>query len=99
MEVFAQLRADPDDAYELVVPTGSLYVEALPGAHAVLEDYKLFHRGIDAAKADSELRARELENLRYAMRLATADLEDPDIDKHVTFSGAIPPAVTDPDDA
>src|SRR5207302_10559775 len=35
----------------IVVPTSSLYIEALPGAHPLLENFKLEHRAIDVQKA------------------------------------------------
>jgi hypothetical protein len=67
----------------VIVPSNSLYIEALPGTHPLLEDFKLIHRAIDVKKAQAELRHAELENLRLAARLANAELGDPDIDKVV----------------
>jgi hypothetical protein len=67
----------------VVVPSNSLYIEALPGTHPLLEDFKLIHRAIDVKKAQADLRHAELENLRLAARLANAELGDPDIDKVV----------------
>jgi len=77
-------KQDPE---MVVVPSNSLYIEALPGTHPLLEDFKLMHRAIDVKKAQAELRKAELENLRLAARLANAEYGDPDIDKVVVVSG------------
>ena len=84
---------------EIIVPTGQLFIEALPGSHPLLEDFKLEHRLMDVMKARAELRRDELENLRYASRLAEAQgqkalLGDPHVDKqvHVTVPGTLPAA-------
>jgi hypothetical protein len=67
----------------VIVPSNSLYIEALPGTHPLLEDYKLIHRAIDVKRVQAETRKAELENLRLAARLANDELGDPDIDKVV----------------
>ena len=67
----------------VIVPSNSLYIEALPGTHPLLEDFKLIHRAIDVKKAQAEARHAELENLRLAGRLAASEYGDPDIDKVV----------------
>jgi len=67
----------------VIVPSNSLYIEALPGTHPLLEDFKLIHRAIDVKKAQAEARHAELENLRLAARLSNSELGDPDIDKVV----------------
>jgi hypothetical protein len=72
----------------IVVPTDSLYIEALPGKHPVLEDFKLVHRAIDVKKVQSELRHDELENIRLAARLLEDEREDPEIDKKVLIQGS-----------
>jgi hypothetical protein len=80
----AMLRLLSQQAPEMViVPSKSLYIEALPGTHPLLEDFKLIHRAIDIKKAQAEARHTELENLRLAARLANGELGDPDIDKVV----------------
>ena len=80
----AMLRLLSQQAPEMViVPSKSLYIEALPGTHPLLEDFKLIHRAIDIKKAQAEARHAELENLRLAARLANGELGDPDIDKVV----------------
>jgi hypothetical protein len=72
---------------EIIVPTTSLYIEALPGAHPLLEDFKLAHRMIDVKKAQAETRKLELENLRYAARLLDGEFEDPDIERKIQVNG------------
>lgn len=67
----------------VVVPSDSLYIEALPGTHPLLEDFKLIHRAIDVKRAQAEARKTELENLRFAARIAGSRLGDPDVDKLV----------------
>lgn len=80
---------------ELVVPTGSLFIEALPGTHPILEDFKLKHRAVDLHKAQAEARRLELENLRLAARLLASELEDPEVDKQIVTAGL--PAVVVPE--
>jgi len=80
---------------EIIVPTGQLFIEALPGSHPLLEDFKLLHRIEDVRKVKAEVRHAELENLRLAARLfANQDdpakdnlLEDPDIEKKIIVEG------------
>lgn len=72
---------------EIVVPTGSLFIEALPGKHPILEDFKLMHRAIDVKKVQAEVRYAELENLRSAARLVADELEDPNIEKKIIIEG------------
>jgi hypothetical protein len=75
----------PED--EIVVPSDSLYVEALPGKHPNLEDFKLRHRAVDVSKARAEVRRIELENVRYASRVLAAERDDPEIDKQIRIHG------------
>jgi hypothetical protein len=77
---------------EIIIPTGQLFIEALPGSHPLLEDFKLLHRFEDVRKVKAEVRHAELENLRLASRLSagqtkTALLEDPDIEKKIVVEG------------
>jgi hypothetical protein len=67
----------------VIVPSNSLYIEALPGTHPLLEDFKLIHRAIDVKKVQAEARHAELENLRLAGRLAASEYGDPHVDKVV----------------
>ena len=80
---------------EIIVPTGQLFIEALPGFHPLLEDFKLLHRIEDVRKVKAEVRHAELENLRLAARLFENQndpakdnlLEDPDIEKKIIVEG------------
>lgn len=84
-----QLLMDPlRDGEEIVVPTDSLYIEALVGAHPLIEDFKLRHRALDVMKVKAEVRQVELENLRKAARLAAGERDDPDIDRKIVIEGA-----------
>ena len=78
---------------EVIVPTNSLYIEALPGAHPLLEDFKLAHREIDVDKARVEAGKLRLESLRYAGRLLSEEFEDPEIDRKIQINGAAPAIV------
>jgi hypothetical protein len=78
---------------EIIVPTGQLFIEALPGSHPLLEDFKLLHRLEDVRKVRAEVRHAELENLRLASRLVAGQdkvelLDDPDIDKKIVVQGS-----------
>ncbi|WP_218511794.1 hypothetical protein [Variovorax sp. dw_308] len=70
---------------EIIVPTGQLFIEALPGSHPLLESFKMEHRLLDVATVRAQNRHAELENLRLASRLAADPqlLQDPDIDKRI----------------
>ncbi|MEO1027546.1 MAG: hypothetical protein AAFX02_00675 [Pseudomonadota bacterium] len=78
---------------EVVVPTGELFIEALPGSHPLLEDFKLRHRAYDAEMAATNVRLSQLEMVRRAMRLEDGDLTDPDIDKTVRVTAPVQPSV------
>jgi hypothetical protein len=85
---YGQLLADPlRNGDEIVVPSGSLYIEALPAAYPILEDFKLRHRQLDVFKGQAEARKLELENLRYAARLLSDEREDPDVEKKIVVEG------------
>ncbi|HPN68763.1 MAG TPA: hypothetical protein PLZ32_04565, partial [Saprospiraceae bacterium] len=74
---------------EIIVPTDSLYIEALPGNHPLLEDFKLKHRIMDVQKVQAEVRKLELENLRYANRILDKQLDDPETEKKVIVGEGI----------
>jgi hypothetical protein len=76
----------PEDD-RVIVPTKSLYIEALVGTHPLLEDFKLLHRALDVKKVQGEVRHAELENVRLAARALEDKLEDPDIDKKIVIEG------------
>jgi hypothetical protein len=83
-----RLLADPlRNGDEIVIPTGSMFIELLPSDRSLLEDFKLKHREWDVFKVQAEVRRLELENVRYAARLLNAEMEDPDIEKKIVFSG------------
>jgi len=88
METYRELaNASGADGNEIVVPTDSLFLEALPGVHPILEDFKLFHRLVDVKKAQAEVRAAEFENIRAAARLLAGERDDPSIEKTVVIKG------------
>jgi len=69
----------------IVLPTSSLYIEALVGTHPLLEDFKLLHRALDVKKVQAEVRRAELENIRLAARALQGEREDPDIEKKIVI--------------
>jgi hypothetical protein len=75
-------RAEDD---RVVVPTNSLYVEALVGTHPLLEDFKLLHRALDVKKVQGDVRHAELENVRLAARALKGNDDDPDIEKKIVI--------------
>jgi hypothetical protein len=76
----------PEDD-RVIVPTKSLYIEALVGTHPLLEDFKLLHRALDVKKVQGEVRHAELENVRLAARALEDKLDDPDIQKKIVIEG------------
>jgi hypothetical protein len=80
VERLQSARTDDD---LVVVPTTSLYVEALVGTHPLLEDFKLLHRALDVKKVQAEVRHAELENVRLTARVLKGKDEDPDIEKKI----------------
>jgi hypothetical protein len=72
---------------EIVVPTGSLFIEALVDPNPVLEQFKLEHRELDVYKVQAEVRRAELENIRLAARLLHDEREDPDIERKILIEG------------
>lgn len=97
-DLIASRKVDPyKDEQELIVRTDSLFIEALPGSHPVLEDFKLRHRALDVQKVGAEMRGLELENLRLAERLRAGEREDPRVDKRVEVKGATVLSVAEPE--
>jgi len=87
-EFYKQLLLDPLRPGELImVPTGSLFIEALPGEHPLLEDFKALHRAVDVKKIQAEVRRVELENIRYAARMLAGERGDPDVEKKILVQG------------
>ena len=95
-ELLAQLKkllqSPLRDDEEIVVPMDATYIEVLPGATPILENFKLLHRQIDAADAQEDLRLKKMEKLRYAQRLLVDEVDDPETDAKYVFEGA--PAVS-----
>lgn len=91
--ILRRLTAPRREKDEVVVPTDSLYIEALTGHHALLEDFKLRHRVLDVQKAQAEVRHGELENLRMAARLLAGEREDADVDRKIVIEGAPGPLI------
>lgn len=88
------LLADPlRNGDEIVVPTGSLFIELLPSDRSLLEDFKLKHREWDVYKVQAEVRKMELENIRYAARLLDMQMEDPDIEKKIVLANGVEPVI------
>jgi hypothetical protein len=71
----------------LIVPTNSLFIEALPASHTLLERFKLDHRMIDVKRAQADARGKELDNVRVAARILSGERGDPHIDKKVLIEG------------
>ena len=92
-----KLLADPlRNGDEIIIPTGSLFIEMLPSGHTLLEDFKLRHREMDVNKVQEDVNRLKLENLRYAKRILMDKLEDPDVEKNIVVHGSINPVI-DPD--
>jgi hypothetical protein len=93
-EWLKQLLADPlRNGDEVVVPTGSLFIETLPGAHPLLENFKLRHRELDVYKMQDDVRKSGMEALRMAARLINQEREDPDIEKKIVVEGSVSPVI------
>jgi len=90
-ELIAQLKkllqSPLRDDEEIVVPMDATYIEALPGATPILENFKLLHRQIDAADAQEDLRLKKMEKIRYAQRILEGSLDDPETDAKYVFEG------------
>src|SRR5262249_23583635 len=78
-----RLTEDRPSSDVIIVPTGQLFIDALPGSHVLLEDFKLLHRIEDVRKVQAEVRRAEMENLRLAARLVAGEREDPEIEKRI----------------
>jgi hypothetical protein len=86
--IYQAILTNPDRNNDvLVVPTNSLFIEALPAEHTLLERFKLDHRMIDVKKAQAEAREKELDNVRRTARILAGERGDPHIDKKVLIKG------------
>jgi hypothetical protein len=97
-EHYERLRDAQVEDQEIIVPTGSLFIEALPAAHPILEDFKLIHRAIDVKKVQEEVRNAQLENIRAAARLLNDLFEDPDIERKIVIEGNSANVIVPPGD-
>ena len=88
--IIDRLMSGRKDSELVVVPTTSLYIEALVGTHPLLEDFKLIHRALDVKKVQAEVRHAELENIRLAARALEGEREDPDIEKKIVIETDTP---------
>src|SRR5690606_33038053 len=90
---------NPGYESEIVLPTGQIFMEALKGDQALLEDFKLAHRGMDVLKVEEEVRQARIDSIRRAQRIGLAEpqLEDPEIERLTVVHGAGPGVVIDPD--
>lgn len=75
-------KARPDSE-EIVIPTGSLFIELLPGEYSAMEAFKRQHRAVDVADAVADVITKRLEHLRVAARIAADKLGDPTTEKVV----------------
>src|SRR5690606_17348179 len=91
---------NPGYESEVVLPTGQIFMEAIKGDQALLEDFKLAHRGMDVLKVEEEVRQARIDNIRRAQRigLAEPELEDPEIERVTVVRGASAGIVIDPDE-
>jgi hypothetical protein len=80
---------------EVVVPTGSLFIQSLVDKNPILEDFKLKHRELDVYKVQEEVRKAALENVRLAARLVNHERGDPDIEKKIVVAtgGGVSPMI------
>jgi hypothetical protein len=92
-----RLTSSRKDSELVIVPTKSLFIEALVGTHPLLEDFKLIHRALDVKKVQAEVRHAELENIRLASRVLKGKDEDPDIEKKIIIEGNNKGIVLQPD--
>jgi len=75
-DLVRRITHEQDDwADDVVLPTGQVMLETLKGETTLLEPFKLVHRGIDVIAAEEDVRAKRLDALRRARRVATGDLE------------------------
>ncbi|MBL7840573.1 MAG: hypothetical protein JNJ75_10565 [Cyclobacteriaceae bacterium] len=85
IEVINKRRSEPFHEKErIIIPTNSVYIEALPGKHPILEDYKLAQRALNVKKLQADVRNGELENIRLALRALGNQLEDPNIENQLS---------------
>jgi len=74
------------DDEEVIIPTGELFIEALPGSRSIVEPFKLHHRKIDVLKAKEELVKSKLDTRRRIARLLDKKYDD-EVDKKYVIQG------------
>ncbi|SCZ01318.1 hypothetical protein [Microvirga guangxiensis] len=85
---YARLLKSPlRDGEEIIVPTGSLYIEALPASTSLHEGLKRLQRSMEVKLTQENVRSAALRNLLLAHRILNDELDDPDIDKKVVITG------------
>jgi hypothetical protein len=90
-----QINLEQSKIAQVVIPTDLLFIEALPGKHPLLEDFKLEHRSLDVEKVTAERDILELEKIRRAALLLSGKYYDPDVDKLIDVRGAPTSITTD----
>jgi hypothetical protein len=72
---------------EIVVPTNSVFIEALPAGTSLDEGLRRLEREMEVKAAQENVRAAAMRNLRLADRLLHGERDDPEIDKRIVVSG------------
>ncbi len=94
LEQYQTLIKEPRrNGEEIVVPTGSLFIEALPATTSLMERFKMIHRAIDVKKVQAEVRHAEIENLRLVDRILNGEREDPEVEKKIVVEGPAAPVL------
>ena len=88
-EIQRRLTSPKKENELIVVPTGQLYIEALPGSKPLLENFKLKHREMDMEKVRHEVLEQMLDNVRRAKKIREGELEDPEVEKVINVNGHI----------
>ena len=81
--IIRRLTSGRTEDDRVIVPTSSLYVEALVGTHPLLEDFKLLHRALDVRKVQDRRATCRARDIRLAARALDGKTEDPDVDKNI----------------
>ena len=68
-----RLQQPVADFETVTIPTGQLYMEALPGTRSLLEPFKLAHRELDVIAAQERLAHQQLDSARRALRLTARE--------------------------
>jgi hypothetical protein len=82
------IKAPWRNGEDVIIPTGSLFIEALPATETVEDRFTTIHRMLDVKMAQAKDRHEELENIRLVDRLLHNEREDPEIEKKVIIEGS-----------